>query len=268
MDVLGDTQLAIWEFEQRGACGYIETYGILQALFLQQDAVSSIANVMKITLDEHSGLRRIRSVRNDAIGHPTNRNNDKTFHYISRSSMSKAGFSLTSYDSNTDSDTVTPISLPTLILSQNNGITLQLNEIYEQMKTLENNHRFVHKSIHLKDFFHPTASYLIGKLRGAAHNANERSTGLVYVNMLGEMISEFESEMNERDELEGNYSVEDLVKKFRLAESELGDMFPDKILTSCDAMRCELYIEYLESRFFNLRDIAAEIDDTYASKIV
>ncbi len=77
---------------------YLYTYGLLQALFVQQDAVESINAVITDTqrVDWHAlfpEAYKIREMRNDVVGHPTNRNNCKEFVRLIQISMSKNGFS-------------------------------------------------------------------------------------------------------------------------------------------------------------------------------
>ena len=63
---------------------YLYTYGLLQALYVQQDAAESINAVIIDT--QHINWKtlfpeayNIREMRNDVVGHPTNRNNRKEF---------------------------------------------------------------------------------------------------------------------------------------------------------------------------------------------
>lgn len=77
---------------------YLYTYGLLQALFVQQDAVESINAVITDAqrVDWHAlfpEAYNIREMRNDVVGHPTNRNNRKVFVRLIQPSMSKNGFS-------------------------------------------------------------------------------------------------------------------------------------------------------------------------------
>lgn len=54
-------------------------YGLLQALFLQQDAANGISTALlgkKIDFkQEYPSLFEIREIRNDTVGHPTLRGN-------------------------------------------------------------------------------------------------------------------------------------------------------------------------------------------------
>lgn len=101
LDVLEDTSWAIeyyieseYPTDIRGK--YLYTYGLLQSLFVQQDAVISINEALfekKIKIkDDYPYASKVRSIRNDTIGHPTNRNSNKQFVSIAQTSMEKNGF--------------------------------------------------------------------------------------------------------------------------------------------------------------------------------
>jgi len=101
LDVIEDSQLAIQFYFQLPKFsahdgGYIFIYGVLQAAFIQQDAVDHLWRVLiKSEIDiknNYPNLQRIRDLRNDAIGHPTSRGNDDSFHGISRTTISKKGY--------------------------------------------------------------------------------------------------------------------------------------------------------------------------------
>ena len=106
MDVLEDTQLAIDSFFNLPDFsgyngGYLYLYGLLQAFFLQQDSTNHLSQALfGKPIDwkgDYPDIFLVRDLRNDATGHPTSRNNDQSFHYIARYSVSKQSFKLASY---------------------------------------------------------------------------------------------------------------------------------------------------------------------------
>jgi hypothetical protein len=62
-------------------------YGVLQVLYVQQDATRTIATCSGLSLEFPKELADIREVRNDSLGHPTGRGA-----FISRSTLSPDGF--------------------------------------------------------------------------------------------------------------------------------------------------------------------------------
>jgi len=101
LDVIEDTEEAIRAFDPtptnrqvlREDMGkrYLALYGVLQAMFLQQDAVFHLCESLSTAheLSQYPLLDDIRDVRNASIGHPTKRTKQKkrSHHFLSRISM-------------------------------------------------------------------------------------------------------------------------------------------------------------------------------------
>jgi hypothetical protein len=94
MDAIGDTQLAVRayldqpmkEVESDG-WSYLVVYGILQVLYVQQDAAKMLAGCLKLPFELPDELVNIREIRNDSIGHAAGRGA-----FISRITLSQDGF--------------------------------------------------------------------------------------------------------------------------------------------------------------------------------
>jgi len=50
----------------------LNAYGVLQSLYVQQDAVEKLCETLKVEYQSNSDMKEIREIRHD-IGHPTNR---------------------------------------------------------------------------------------------------------------------------------------------------------------------------------------------------
>ena len=81
-DTIQDTSEAISAHEEKGFCSetslrYIEYYGLLQAVYLQQDSILALHRLFgetkDLNLSECSGWNEIREMRNDTVGHPVGR---------------------------------------------------------------------------------------------------------------------------------------------------------------------------------------------------
>jgi len=128
MDVIGDTELAIDayrvnDYKDNGML-YLAIYGLLQALFLQQDAAVNLCEVLnvKVNIWEYEKLKEIRTIRNNSVGHPTKINATKakpaTYAFISRITMTKEGFQLITENANQKA-VFTNVNIPQLIEEQN-----------------------------------------------------------------------------------------------------------------------------------------------------
>lgn len=86
---LEDTDEAIRAFDfvpiNRQALGeqigerYLALYGVFQALYLQQDAVTHLCEALAVPFQrqQYPGLQRARDLRNSTIGHPTHQDRPK-----------------------------------------------------------------------------------------------------------------------------------------------------------------------------------------------
>jgi hypothetical protein len=135
------------EFPDSDGLKYIFLYGILQALFIQQDAVAHLAEAFEIDIGGRSeSLTQIREIRNAAIGHPTKRNHRKKkyFNYISRISMSKYFFTLQVASKDTPDD-FKNINIEELINSQLTEIKELLIMINDELSNRDKTHKMEFK---------------------------------------------------------------------------------------------------------------------------
>ena len=87
LDAIDESAIALRsyeDFEWSGFCkgGLLAIYGFLQALYVQQDAVTALGRVLEIEYrPRHSDLKLLRDGRNHAIGHPApNLSSNKKHH--------------------------------------------------------------------------------------------------------------------------------------------------------------------------------------------
>ena len=78
LDTIIDTQDAISEYKKKeyGQCHYLPIYGLLQALFLQMNSLNSMSKALFekwIHYEKYPGLKKLRVIRNNISGHPTDR---------------------------------------------------------------------------------------------------------------------------------------------------------------------------------------------------
>lgn len=127
LDVIGDTQLAIEAYKNLADCAddgfqYLILYGILQALFVQQDAARHVLEALEVQYPEADpDIIYVREIRNDATGHPTKRegsrkkNIPQTSHFIARFSLQTTGFLLFT-ESADGNDRQTQVQIPELLI--------------------------------------------------------------------------------------------------------------------------------------------------------
>jgi len=268
LDVIGDTVLCIEDYvsspyPSTTGLKYIFTYGILQALFLQQDAVRHLSEAFDFEYTPSDGLMKIRNIRNAAIGHPTKHQikTSKYYNYISRMSLAKTGFTLMRSSSEEETRFL-DIDVSTIIAEQLADIETALNSLAGKLKEADRMHKEKFGGKLISDIFHSSTSYLFEKVAQGIHSPSEnnRSFGLSMLGSIEKMYAEFESAMEERSELD-EYTRFDLdeykhaigvVREF-LSENPRG-------IGESDA---RIYLFYLRQQHDHFVKIAQEVDEEY-----
>lgn len=151
--------------------------------------------MLAISLPDCPELKTIRDIRNKAIGHPMNKGNHKSYHFISRATISKQGFTMMNHDNRTGRDTFVDINLIEILESQRSNIQKQLAEICESMKEMENDHKNEFKNEKLLEIFHPSTDYLFQKIYESFHNDSRIPQATSHIPMIQEMVSEFQAKL-------------------------------------------------------------------------
>lgn len=119
LNVLEDTSWAIeyyletaYPAEFKGK--YLYTYGLLQVLFVQSDAINSISVALfdrKVDFKaDYPKAFAVREMRNDVSGHPTQRGSSN-YIYLAQCSLSKASFYYCRDDSNTGNSDIIDVDV-------------------------------------------------------------------------------------------------------------------------------------------------------------
>lgn len=269
MDVIGDTQCAINYYFSLSSFnsydeGYILIYGLLQSFFLQQDAVSSLSSAL---FDENSISWKdiecfsVRELRNDSIGHPTDRGykDNKSFHFIVRPSLSQESFELIShYKENRTYDKKNIFNLKT---QQENCIVEILNNIIERMENRNNEHKNKFKGQKILNLI--PSSYDIECLKKAHFDESYNTPAYTKNNVQSfkERLKNIQKGIVDRyHELPPSYQevIEQinhiLTKIEEFAES-------NQILQNKDA---EVFLYALDKRFEELKVILENIDNEFS----
>jgi len=105
MDIVEDTSMAVRSYSSqqdtrdKGTL-YLQTYGLLQALVMQQDAVFDLCKVLGSprAKAEFPGLATVRTARVSVAGHPTKRQRDGAGpHGLVQMSLHREGFEVMSF---------------------------------------------------------------------------------------------------------------------------------------------------------------------------
>lgn len=268
LDTIGDTLYSYQayvdtDYPINDGLKYIFIYGLLQALFIQQDAMRHLSEAFNIQFELTDRLKDIRSVRNASIGHPT-KNQIKTsiyYNYISRVSLSKMGFTLMrSFDQGKNE--FIDVDIYSIIHDQLNDIEASYKSLDKKLKEADRMHREQYKDDLLSDIFHSTMGYTFSKVAEGIHSPQGGSVtfALSMLNSIQKSYEKFEASLLKRGEL-SEYIKYDL-DEYNHALSKLEDYLNanDSKMTNKDA---NIYYFYINERHNYFKEIAKEVDEDY-----
>lgn len=221
LDVVGDSLLAIESYHEEKypddiGLKYIYTYGVLQALFLLQDAVRHLSEAFAVTYDPSQAFLDIRNMRNAAIGHPTKQDHkgQRYYNYISRISMTKNGFDLLRHSRPGQYD-VMRVDLTVATKDQLQGIAESFQQIVSRLEEADRMHREKFQDSPLESIFHSAMGYFFEKIGQGihSHSFGDREFGHTHVRLVQETYEKFRTALQERNEL-NSYTEFDLDEYF------------------------------------------------------
>lgn len=272
LDVIEDSQIAIDDYSNlpefsSNENGYLYVYGILQALYLQQEALRDLNKALfgqDIDFKEkYPELHNIREIRNNSIGHPTGRGEGKSFHGISRMTIRKKGFQMmSSFPKSGKKDDFEDINILSCIATQNELLKEILNQTMKKLKSDFESHKGKFKNDKLIDLIHPTIDYHFSKLYENIHRDYE----LVQINfnLIFDVYNNIKQGIIER------YSSLSALSGIELTTETLDylfarlkrDLIENKIE---DKMELRIFIDALKSHFDELKSMIKEIDEEFSS---
>ncbi|MFV8354950.1 hypothetical protein ACNQGB_02045 [Flavobacterium sp. XS1P32] len=272
LDVIEDSQIAIDDYTNLSEFssnekGYLYVYGILQALYLQQDALCNLNKALfeqsidfKINYPE---LYNIREIRNNSIGHPTDRGNGKSFHGISRMTIQKKGFQImSSFPKTGEEDEFTDINVLSCIETQGGLFKVILNNTTEKLKSEFDSHMNKFKEKKLIDIVPTKIDYHFSKLYEDCRDyfplvkINFEMIFKIY-NSIKQGIVERYSSLSALPGIELNTKMLDY-----LFDRLNRDLIKDRIE---DEIELQIFIDALKSHFDELKSMIIEIDEEFSS---
>ena len=269
MDVIGDTQIAINSYYSLPSFkaeigGYLFLYGLLQAFFLQQDAISNLSDALFnkpiIWKKEYPDIYQIRELRNDSIGHPTKRGNDDSFHFIARYSLSKGHFRLMSQYSKKEKVEVVDIDLNELRIKQEKSVVEILDNVIQIMEKEYNEHKAKFKNKKLSDLIPGTFSYSAGKVYEGIYSHYPLAE--MNFSIVKETVSNIKNEIVDRyGKIEALSGLSDVVRRIDYIIKKIDYWIEnDQLLNNDDA---EVFLDSFSDRFKELEEMLIEIDKEF-----
>lgn len=266
VDNIEDTQSAIEEYSSLKGFSRLAVYGLLQAIYVQQDAVGHLEEAIQIQTPDWKkdcpGLSKIRDIRNETVGHPISKNGLHTS--ISRTNnlnileygvWSKDGFKHKTTD------------LRDIILLQHDLLVKEIDRIIQKINEDETRHKSKFEEKKLSELLTLT-SYHIGKLwsfeRSREYSgANFETLKSVYENFKEEIKKRFKLEKVDAQGVQVPGLI-DVIQHIEKILPRIEKMIP--MDESVDQVDLDVYVESLDKAFDDLRKMATEIDNEFNSE--
>src|SRR6266446_6749125 len=170
MDVIEDTSMAIRSYSSQGATSnkaklYLETYGVLQALKVRQDAIFDLCNTLASS--RHKGdfqaLETVKSARVSVAGHPTKKQRDGDGpHHLVQMSLGRGGFEVMSHSAG--GPKFSHVNIADLIQRQEHDLGEILKGIIDDLKDADAKHKAKFLGDKLEAAFPSTLGYSFEKI--------------------------------------------------------------------------------------------------------
>lgn len=262
LDIIEDAQCAIdyysksnYPEETNGK--YLFTYGLLQALFLQQDAIRHLNQSL---LDENIKLKNdypdlfdIRELRNNVSGHPTGR-----LIHLSRNSMNKESFTYLCASDLTLED----VNILEILETQTKFIMEILEKMIEKLD--EEFIKFIKKFKEQKliKIFNEL-TYIMGKTNESSHSYMFKNKEDYGFKVILSILENFKSALNERYQ---DWKEVDSCKYLIENAEDLYAYLTEGINKDNSSNKAFLKNNLLENLFSKLKDlklIAKELDEYF-----
>jgi hypothetical protein len=269
MDVISDTQIAINSYFSLPSFnavngGYLFLYGLLQAFFLQQDAINHLSEALFNKpikwKSDYPDIYLVRELRIDSVGHPTKKGNDESFHFIDRYSVSKGYFRLISHHSTNKNSEFNDININDLRAKQESSVIKILDNVIELMEKDYNEHKGMFANTKLSDLVPGTMGYSIGKVYEGIYNDHP----LAEINffLIKNTIDKIKEEIIKRyGKLEALQGLNELIRRIDYILQKVENWIQNKQLINNDD--AEVFLDSFSDRFKELEDMLKEIDDEF-----
>lgn len=208
LDIIGDTEQSFDSYESLSepkTIGekYLIIYGVLQSLFIQQDAVSNLYAALGISHTESPHLKVIREIRNHSSGHPTEVKRKivgtpfRIFNHIQRFGLTIRIFKLGMFNESGELK-ILDIDLPKLVEQQRDVLGTELLSVLDTLRNQLNDYRKSHRSTIIKDFLPADLTTTINKIQLVIDCKAPAADALAEVKSMNDGIDSFINELNVR----------------------------------------------------------------------
>lgn len=277
LDVIEDTEEAIiayatMEFREDKSVYYLCVYGLLQAIYVQQDAVINLSESLGLSekISTYPVLKDIREARNDIVGHPTKRDQRKgqptSYHHISRITLSQSGFQLISYFADGSSPQFRNIDLPELIIKQRKFISKILDSLITQLEVEEKAHKARFRMDKLVNIFPGTLGYNFEKIFEGIYRDDYAEFAVLNLQQVQEIAYNFREAIKLRN-MDFYESLQEEYELLEYARAHLNEYYLAKTNgeeSNIETPAAKIFADFLQRQLDTLKTYAQEIDEDYA----
>jgi hypothetical protein len=264
LDVIDDTGLAITsylssEWPNDTGLQYIYIYGLLQAMFLQQDAVTHMSESLGIDCPKNDELEKIRNIRSDSIGHPTNRSYGKSYHFIGRGSMRKASFAYMSTfpDSGLEFNTIDVFDISE---KQLKAVTSLLEKVVSILEKREMVHKEKFSDEKLVNLLPQAMSYEFQSVIDGILTPSKRKNGAICLKLIRDLYKKLIQKLKKRGEYPVlAYNINEILYPIEKLEA----FFEDREENTMSEKDAYIFASFLSNKHTDILKLLEEIDQEY-----
>jgi len=272
MDVIEDTSMAIGSYSSQEDTGdkgklYLETYGVLQALKVRQDATFDLCNALGSTRckGDFPGLESVRSARVYAAGHPTKKQRDGYGpHHLVQMSLHRGGFELVSLSG--DGPKFTEVSITSLIRDQETELEQILRNVITDLKQADDKQKAQFRGSRLADVFPNILGYCFEKINEHIRGDSMAPMGVWGIEEVRKTLENLRNALQLRGiQIDTYDSIEYLYEQLSYPIVEIEKYLRKEASAVHDAQAAYIFSYFIRGKIEELRTIAGEIDEDFCS---
>ncbi len=281
LDTVEDAQLAVDKYRRlaysaKGAGKgklYLAVYGVLQAMFLQQDALKNLASLLDFPyrIDNYPGLKKVREVRNQIVGHPTSykRKGTESYYVISRIRLSLETLQVLEYNDQNQQQMRTIDIKQTL--SENEALICQaFGDLKSKLESDIRKHKTKFRGKPLTGFFPDSLCHLCDQIRAGMSGPSgiDHDMASSAVREIDDLLSNLEKALSKRGRPPEDCPGVDLVwDELQYPMKAIRTFFLDEDEESQppEPEATRVFAWYVESKLDELLELCREIDEDYNS---
>lgn len=270
MDMVEDSQLAIDSFAKRKTATstgtiYLEIFGLLQSLFLQQDATIHLAEALQfeVKIDEYPRLKEIRETRNDAAGHPTKRGNPaRSWNFIIQHSAGYESFEVLRWHIPTG-HTRSVVKTADIIKDQRQYVAEILKKTLDEMKRRDKEYKVKFNMNKITDTIPTTVGYWCEKMSSAIDHRDELNLGEFGATATQNALKKFEEELAVREIQVNTYPGIFLTfTELKYPLQKLQEHFSAS--ANLDSEAAHIFVDFVRTKMEELKRMADELDKEFS----